>query len=354
MISYDVAEFGKPLQRAERPTPQPQGTEVLVRTLAAGVCHSDLHLWEGGYDLGSAGRLSVADRGVSLPFTMGHEIAGEVVALGPGVDPGTSGVAVGGKYLVFPWIGCGECATCRSGEEHLCLKPRFLGIFRPGGYGDHLLVPHPRYLIPLGELSPAEAAPYACSGVTTFGALRKLGQVIERQPIVIIGAGGLGLMCLTLLQAMGGKGAVVVDIDAAKRRAALEAGALAAVDGSAADAAAQVAAAVGGPILGVIDYVGASGTARLGFDLLAKGGKLVVVGLFGGELTVPLPPIPMRAVTIQGSYVGSLQELQDLMALINRAKVARIPIATRLQAEANAALEDLRAGKAVGRYVLVP
>jgi alcohol dehydrogenase, propanol-preferring len=350
MISYDVTEFGKPLKRFERPTPAPQGTEVLVRTLAAGVCHSDLHLWEGGYDLGSAGRLSVADRGVSLPFTMGHEIAGEVVSLGPQA----SGAEVVGKYLVFPWIGCGECATCRSGDEHLCLKPRFLGIYRPGGYGDHLLVPHPRYLVPLGDLTPAEAAPYACSGVTTFGALRKLGDLIERQPIVVIGAGGLGLMCLTLLQAMGGKGAVVVDIDAAKRRAALAAGALAAIDGGAADVAAQVAAAMGGPVMGVIDYVGAAGTARLGFDLLAKGGKLVIVGLFGGELTVPLPPIPMRAVTIQGSYVGSLQELKDLMALINRAKVARIPIVTRPQSEADAALHDLHAGKAIGRYVLVP
>jgi alcohol dehydrogenase, propanol-preferring len=350
MISYDVTEFGKPLKRFERPTPAPQGTEVLVRTLAAGVCHSDLHLWEGGYDLGSAGRLSVADRGVSLPFTMGHEVAGEVVSLGPQAG----GAEVGGKYLVFPWIGCGECATCRSGEEHLCLKPRFLGIYRPGGYGDHLLVPHPRYLVPLGDLTPAEAAPYACSGVTTFGALRKLGDLIERQPIVVIGAGGLGLMCLTLLQAMGGKGAVVVDIDAAKRRAALAAGALAAIEGGAADVAAQVAAAMGGPVMGVIDYVGAAGTARLGFDLLAKGGKLVIVGLFGGELTVPLPPIPMRAVTIQGSYVGSLQELKDLMALINRAKVARIPIVTRPQSEADAALHDLHAGKAIGRYVLVP
>jgi D-arabinose 1-dehydrogenase-like Zn-dependent alcohol dehydrogenase len=82
MISYDVAQFSAPLQRFERPTPRPQGSEVLVRTLAAGVCHSDLHLWEGGYDLGSAGRLSVADRGVKLPFTMGHEISGEVVELG--------------------------------------------------------------------------------------------------------------------------------------------------------------------------------------------------------------------------------------------------------------------------------
>jgi D-arabinose 1-dehydrogenase-like Zn-dependent alcohol dehydrogenase len=350
MISYDVAQFGAPLQRFERPTPRPQGTEVLVRTLAAGVCHSDLHLWEGGYDLGSAGRLSVADRGVTLPLTMGHEIAGEVEALGPAA----ADVTVGGKYLVFPWIGCGDCPVCRSGDEQLCLKPQFLGIFRSGGYGDHVLVPHPRYLIPLGDLSPAEAAPYACSGVTTFGALRKLAGIIEERPIVVIGAGGLGLMCLTLLRTMAAKGAVVVDIDAKKRQAALAAGALAAVDGAAPDAAAQVAAGVGGSVLGVIDYVGASGTARFGFDLLAKGGKLVIVGLFGGELTLPLPPIPMRAVTIQGSYVGNLQELKDLMALVNRAKIARIPITTRPQSEADAALQDLRSGNTVGRCVLVP
>jgi alcohol dehydrogenase, propanol-preferring len=350
MISYDVAQFGAPLQRSERPTPQPQGSEILVRTLAAGVCHSDLHLWEGGYDLGSAGRLNVAERGVRLPLTMGHEIAGEVAALGPAA----TGVSVGESYLVFPWIGCGDCAVCQSGDEQLCLQPRFLGIFLPGGYGDHLLVPHPRYLIPLGQLTPAEAAPYACSGVTTFGALRKLAGIVEHRPIVIIGAGGLGLMCLTLLRAMGGKGAVVVDIDEKKREAARAAGALATVDGAAPDAAARIAAAVGGPVLGVIDYVGASSTARLGFDLLAKSGKLVIVGLFGGELTLPLPPIPMRAITIQGSYVGNLQELQDLMALVNRAKFARIPITTRPQTEADAALQDLHAGRAIGRYVLVP
>src|SRR4029077_3095066 len=108
-------------------------------------------------------------------------------------------------------------------------KARSLGVFRPGGYGDHVLVPHPRYLIPLAGLTPAEAAPYACSGVTTYGALRKLADVIKTDPIVLFGAGGLGLMCLTLLKAMDGRGAIVVDIDAKKRDAALEVGALAAV-----------------------------------------------------------------------------------------------------------------------------
>jgi alcohol dehydrogenase/propanol-preferring alcohol dehydrogenase len=350
MISYDVAEFGAPLQRRERETPVPQGSEVLLRTLAAGVCHSDLHLWEGGYDLGQGRRMSVADRGITPPFTMGHEISGEVVAVGPAV----TGVATGENYLVFPWIGCGECAVCRSGEEQLCANPASLGVFRPGGYGDHVLVPHQRYLIPLDGLSPAAAAPYACSGVTTFGALRKLGDVIETDPIVLMGAGGLGLMCLTLLKAMGGKGAIVVDIDERKREAALRAGALAAIDGAASDAARQIRAIADGPVRGAIDYVGANATARLGVDILGKGGKLVIVGLFGGDLTLSLPLIPIRAITIQGSYVGSLQELKDLMALVGRTKADRIPITTRPHTEANAALEDLRAGRVVGRSVLIP
>ena len=350
MISYEVVEFGAPLRRAERPTPAPQGSEVLLRTLAAGVCHSDLHIWEGGYDLGQGRRMNVADRGIRPPLTMGHEIAGEIAAIGPAA----TGVTVGEKFLVFPWLGCGECAVCRGGDEQLCARPRSLGVFLPGGYADHVLVPHPRYLIPLSGLSPAEAAPYACSGVTTFGALRKLGAVVQDHPIVLIGAGGLGLMCLTLLKAMNGKGAIVVDIDAKKREAALQAGALAAVDGAAEDAARQIRTLAGGPVMGAIDFVGANATAQLGLDVLGKGGKLVVVGLFGGDITLSLPLIPIRAITIQGSYTGSLGELKDLLALVARTGAARIPVTTRPFSEANAALEDLRAGRVIGRSVLVP
>jgi D-arabinose 1-dehydrogenase-like Zn-dependent alcohol dehydrogenase len=184
--------------------------------------------------------------------------------------------------------------------------------------------------------------------------LRKLGGVIGEQPIVVIGAGGLGLMCLTLLKAMGGKGAIVVDIDAKKREAALRAGALAAVDGAAADAARQVRAHAGGPVMGAVDLVGAQATAQLGLDVLGKGGKLVVVGLFGGDITLALPLIPIRAITIQGTYTGSLGELKELMALVARAKADHIPIATRPFADANAALDDLRDGRVVGRTVLTP
>jgi alcohol dehydrogenase, propanol-preferring len=169
-----------------------------------------------------------------------------------------------------------------------------------------------------------------------------------------MGAGGLGLMCLTLLQAMGGKGAIVVDIDPKKREAALAAGALGAVDGAAPDAARQIRTMAGEQLLGAIDLVGANATAQLGLDILGKGGKLVVVGLFGGDITLSLPLIPIRAITLQGSYVGSLGELKELMALVARTKARRIPIATRPLVDANLALESLRAGRIIGRTVLTP
>jgi alcohol dehydrogenase, propanol-preferring len=351
MKSYDVVDFAQPLQRREKPTPQPKGTEVLLRTLAAGVCHSDLHIWEGWYDLGGGKRLIAKERGLIPPLTMGHEIVGEVVAFGPDAK----GVAVGDKRLAHPWIGCGECAVCRRGEEQLCLSPRFLGVQRPGGYADHVLVPHPRYLLDLGKLSPTQAAPYACSGITTFGALKRVGEAIFReQPIMIIGAGGLGLMCLSLLKAMGGYGAIIADIDPKKREAAVKAGALAAIDASADDAVNQAQAAAKGPLAAAIDFVGASATARLGVDALAKGGKYVIVGLFGGDITLSLPLLPMRAITVQGSYVGSLAEMKELLALVATGKVPPVPITAHRLDEANAVLESLKAGRIIGRAVLTP
>ena len=350
MKSYDVAECGCPLKLFERPTPEPTGSEVLLRVLAAGVCHSDLHFWEGSYDLGGGKKLKLTDRGMKLPLTMGHENVGEVVAIGPEA----TGVKIGDRRLVYPWIGCGQCMVCSRGEENLCLKPSFVGVHRPGGYSDHLLVPHQRYLLEIGDLAPEVAAPLACSGVTTYGALKKLSAVLQDQPIVIIGAGGLGLMCLSLLKAMGGKGAIVADIDPVKREAAKKAGALAVVDARAADAVPQIQAHCKDGVWGVIDLVGAGDTVKLGIDCLTKGGKLVVVGLFGGEITMPTAYIPMRAMNIQGSYVGTPGEMKELLELVQRAGPPALPITRRPLPEAFQCLTELKEGKLVGRAVLVP
>lgn len=351
MRMFQVCVCGEPLQMNEAPTPEPVGTQVLLKTIAAGVCHSDLHLADGWFDLGGGKKMSLADRGMKLPVTLGHENVGEIVALGPDAK----GVKIGQKVLADPWIGCGVCAACKRGEDNLCRAMKSLGVFSNGGYATHIVVPHPKYLFDIGDLPPERAAPLACSGVTTYGALKKV-PTLATEPTVIIGAGGLGLMCLALHQKMGGHSAIVVDIDDAKLDAAKKAGAKAVVNGKALDAMAQIMKLTdgGAGAWAVIDLVGSSQSARLGYDSLVKGGKYIIVGLYGGDLTVSLPPIPMRALTIQGSYVGSQHEMRELMDLVKAKGMPDVPVSTRPLEDVNAVMDQLRAGKVVGRVVLTP
>jgi D-arabinose 1-dehydrogenase-like Zn-dependent alcohol dehydrogenase len=346
---FQVCVCGEPLKLNEAPTPKPQGSEVLLKMLAAGVCHSDLHLNDGWFDLGGGKRMSLQDRGMKLPVTLGHENVGEVVAAGPDAK----GVKIGARVLAHPWIGCGQCGPCKRNEENLCRAMKSLGVFSNGGYADYMLVPHPRYLIDIGDLAPERVAPLACSGVTTYGALKKV-PTLKTEPTVIIGAGGLGLMCLALHKAMGGHSAIVVDIDPAKREAAKQGGAKLVIDGAAKDATQQIIDATDGGAWAAIDLVGSSASARLGYDSLIKGGKYIIVGLYGGDLTVSLPPIPMRALTIQGSYVGSLPETIELIELVRRTGLPPVPVATRPLTDVNAVMDQLRAGKIIGRVVLTP
>lgn len=350
MRCYCVMHHGQPLELVEKATPEPIGTEVLVKVRAAGLCHTDLHLWEGFYDLGGGKRLNLSDRGIKPPMILSHEIAGEVVATGPEVH----GLNKGARYLVHPWIGCGECAACQRGEENLCSKGRTLGVAKPGGFADCVLVPHPRYLIEIDELDAAAAAPLACAGVTTYSAMRKFGDAIKREPVLIIGAGGLGLMAIEVLRAMGGHGAIVVDIDPSKREAALAAGALQVVDGRAPDAVKQIINATkegAGPIL---DLVGSAATATLAIQSARRGGHIVICGLMGGEVTLSLPTLPLRPLRMEGSYVGTLEELRALVELVKRSDMKSIPVIRRPMNEVNQAIEDLHHGRVVGRTVLIP
>ncbi|WP_217351003.1 MULTISPECIES: alcohol dehydrogenase [unclassified Ruegeria] len=346
-----MTEHQAPLQKIVQDLPELEGDEVLLKVRASGVCHSDLHFWEGGYDLGDNQVMNLSDRGVKLPLTMGHEIVGELVALGPEAQ----GLALGESYLVYPWLGCGTCDTCAKDQENLCPNaPRALGIFTPGGYAQYVVVPRAKYCLTLGDLDPAEAAPLACSGVTTYSALKKFGDDIRDTPVVILGAGGLGHMALRVIRALGGKGAVFVDLDEAKRTAVLEAGALAAIDGNAPDADEQIKAATGGGALLVLDLVGAEATINLGLAAARKGVRIVVVGLFGGQLKIPTVYFPIRAMAVIGSYVGNLNELSELLELAKSGKLSLAPVTRRPLQDANDALMDLKDGKVIGRVVLTP
>jgi len=174
MQSQAITEFGKPLQLIETPTPTPAGTEILLKVHNAGVCHSDVHIHDGYFDLGGGNKLPMAN--MKLPHTLGHEIEGEVVAIGPDVK----GVSVGQRYAAFPWIGCGKCPACERGEENICVGgPRQLGCSSgvAGGYATHVMVPHAKYLIDYGKTNPALGAAYMCSGLTAFSAMKKIGKL---------------------------------------------------------------------------------------------------------------------------------------------------------------------------------
>ena len=170
--------------------------------------------------------------------------------------------------------------------------------------------------------------------------------------IVVVGAGGLGLNAIAVLKALKHQNIVVVDISAEKRDAALKAGAHKVVDGSSEGATQRIIEAAGGPVLAVIDLVNGTQTARFAFDALRKGGKLVQVGLFGGELTLPLPLMAIRALTVQGSYVGNPKELRELVKLAQDGTLDALPVAMVPQNQANDALMRLRDGRVTGRLVL--
>jgi len=351
MRSLQLTAFGEPLSWSEQPTPQPRGEEVLLETVACGVCHSDLHLWEGYYDVGGGRRQYVADRGVTLPLTMGHEVVGRVAAVGPDAR----GVQPGDVRLVFPWIACGECAHCADDRSNHCTLMRSLGVLSPGGYADHVLVPSARYLVDIGDLPPETACSYACAGLSAYSALKKALPLGADDDLVLIGAGGLGLMALQMVRELTAARVTVIDVSEQKLRAAREFGDWTTIDSRATSALDAVMEATGGRgVAAVIDFVGTAETAGLGFSLLAKNGTLVLVGLFGGELTVPIPPIPLKNLTIRGSYTGSLTELRELVALARQGKLRPLPVTCHPIDEATQILERIRAGDVVGRAVLRP
>ncbi|HEY0834588.1 MAG TPA: alcohol dehydrogenase [Azospirillum sp.] len=348
MRSFKVTEFGQPLREVVEPLPEPKGAEVLVRVSACGVCHSDLHLWDGHFDLGGGQKMDLS-KGLALPRTLGHEIVGAVVAVGPEAHT----ARVGDRRVVFPWIGCGECALCRAGDEHICAQPRGLGTRLDGGFADHVLVPHERYLIDAGGLLEELACTYACSGLTAYSALMKIGPVSESAPLLIIGAGGVGLAAVRLARVLTGVAPIVAEIDRAKWDSARAAGAGEVLDPSDPDVRKQLLKATGG-VAAAIDFVGAQPSFEFGLAMLRKGGRLVVVGLFGGATTLSLPLLPLRAVSIIGSYVGSLAELRELIDLAKAGHVQEIPVQARRLDGVQQALDDLKGGRIVGRAVVRP
>lgn len=350
MLSYDVTEWGKPLQPATRETPRPTGTEVLLKLKYCGVCHSDVHIRDGYFDLGGGKRLHMSERGMQPPVTLGHEPFGTVIASGPDAR-GAIEAPLGVDRLIFPWTGCGACVRCQEGSDNYCMAPNMIGIQRPGGYADHLLVPHPRYLIDADGVDPVWAATLSCSGLSTYSAVSKLETIPADEWVAVMGAGGLGLSAIGMLRALGHERIVSIDIDAAKLPLAEAAGAAAVLNSRDTKAAQRLKQLTGGALYGAVDFVGASETANLALSALRKGGKLILVGLFGGEIALSIAGTILRAITVQGSHVGSVAELKEVVALARDGKIKPIPIETRPLAEVSRTLDELKAGSVIGRVV---
>ncbi|HKS84891.1 MAG TPA: alcohol dehydrogenase catalytic domain-containing protein [Pseudolabrys sp.] len=345
MSRQSLTAYGAPLCESIVEAPCPQGSEVLVRITRCGVCHSDLHMQDGYFLLGDGKKLDVR-AGRTLPFTLGHEIAGVIESTGPEAD-----AQPGSKVAVYPWIGCGQCAACKAGDENICAAPRHLGITVDGGFASHVLVSHPRYLIDFAPLQPAFAGTLMCAGLTAYAALKRLSGRASRAPILLVGLGGVGLMGLALARAMFATPIFVADIDAKKRDAAIAAGAAEAFDPADPGARKAIFKASGG-IYAACDFAGSEASLNFATGVLAKGGKVVVTGLIGGAYTTAVAMFSLKAMTIEGTTTGTLAEAREVVDLVGAKRITPPPIAERPLAAASATLDDLRVGKIVGRVVL--
>jgi len=347
MRRQSLVKFDAPLCETIVETPKPQGKEVLVRIERCGLCHSDLHIQDGYADLGGGKRLDTT-RGMNLPFTLGHEIAGVVDEVGSEVSKDL----IGKKKAVFPWIGCGQCPDCLNGDENLCAKQRFLGVSIDGGFATHVLVPDAKYLLDYDPLPVNMAATLMCSGVTAYGALKRLVDRPRQRNLLLIGLGGVGMMGLAFAQAMFKQKISVADLSPAARETALKNGASVAYDPTEPDVVKRILKETGGGFDGVIDFAGNEKSMAFAVAVAARGGKVVVSGLMGGNFSLPMVQWIYKRLTVEGFMVGTLEEGKELMALARAGKVKPTPIREEPMADVQKWIDELRAGRVVGRIML--
>jgi alcohol dehydrogenase, propanol-preferring len=351
MRAARIVNVNEPLQIQELQTPKPKGSQILIKVQSEGVCHSDVHVWEGYYEGIGGQPLKTTDRGVKYPLTPGHEIAGIVDSLGEQVK----GFDKNEKVLVYPWIGEGMCPACRIGEENLCDKPRSLGIYNDGGYAEYVMVPDYKYLVKIGDDMDMDiSAPLSCAGLTAYGAVKN-ANLKPDDNVVIVGTGGLGLMAIQLVRAVTAARIIAMDIDDKKLQVAKKEGADIVLNLKNEDyikVVMELTDKLG--VDAVIDFVNSTKSVEDYMQILRRRAKLVLVGLFGGELRLSLVSIPTRAYKIIGSYTGSLQDLIELVSLAKRGVVKPV-VSNRFKLDqAEEALQMLKDGKIVGRGVINP
>jgi propanol-preferring alcohol dehydrogenase len=335
MKSVRIVKPKESLEVQDIKVPKPKGSQVLIKVLSVGVCHSDIHLWQGGYEGPESQFLKATDRGVTYPLTPGHEIAGIVEDMGEDVTPisvGNEVIRKNERVIVYPWVGEGVCPVCRGGEENLCDNPKSLGIYADGGYAEYIVVPHYKYLVKINSRNDAFddsggnnsyldtdiASTLPCSALTAYGSIKNAA-LKPNDNVVIVGAGGLGLMAIQLAKAVTDAKVIAIDLNADKLTTAKQNGADHIINSRSDDPVKivkEMTDKLGADA--VIDFVNSSKSTETDMQLLRRRARLVFVGLFGGELRLNLVTMPTRAYRLIGSYTGSLNDLIELVSLAKR------------------------------------
>ena len=342
MKAFRMTNWQAPAEFCNVDIREPGPGEVLVKVGGAGVCHSDLHVMDM-----PGGALPYA-----LPFTLGHENAGWVERVGRGVD----GLAPGEPVIVYSVWGCGRCAACRVGAENYCEKaPLFsgCGLGRDGGMASHMLVPAARFLCPLGDLDPRQAAPLTDAGLTTYHAVkRSLSLLRPGSTVVVIGAGGLGQMAIQIVKALSPARVVAVDLLTDKLAAASSLGADATVvaDDRAAEQVRDLTGGAGAEL--VLDIVGSDATLQLAVGVARRLGHLTLVGIAGGSLSFSYLGVPTE-LSVASIFYGSIPELAEVATLAQAGKI-RPQVELFPFDQAAEVYHRLREGKIHGRAVITP
>ena len=348
-----VTKFGADLELVKVNLPVPKGNEVLIKTTYAGLCHSDLHQIDGYYDLGDKKKMNFKR---TFPFCIGHEIEGEVIAVGENAQ---GKVNIGQSYGIYPWGGCRDCGECRRGQQNLCDKPSSNdlgnGANLYGGYSSHVLVPHYEYCFDKTGIPDGLAATYMCAGLTAFSAMKKVGTPPNgAKDVLVLGLGGVGMQGFQMAKALFGGAPLAADLreDALDVARAQGASTFNPADpGVAKKIKSQSADGTG--IFAVVDFVGGEKTFNLSRSIIRRGGIVIQVGLLGGAMSMGLPLFPLRAMQIKGSLVGSLPECREMFELLKAGKVDPIPYEIRsISRDLNKSIQDMRDGKLVGRVVV--
>ena len=330
-----VVRFGQPLELRECEIPAPGPGQILVKTEACGVCHTDVHAAKGDWPMKP-----------TLPFIPGHEGIGVVVAMGPEVTAVKEGARVG-----VPWLysACGHCEYCLSAWETVCAEAQFGGYTRNGGFAEYILA-DPEYVahIPSG-LTATEAAPIICAGITTYKGIKETGAK-PGQWVAISGVGGLGHLAIQYAKVMG-LHVCAIDVDDGKLAHAKLLGADLAINAKAGDPVAAVRDGTAGGAHGVVITAPSLGAFKQGVGMTRKRGTCVLIGLPRGEFPTPLFDVVANCITIRGSFVGSRQDMAEALAFAAEGKV-RADVELQPLSAINQILYRLEHGMVASRVVL--